>query len=87
MAAMLDDLSVRLPGRLLTLEIVLTLLLRERAGADRLLAEADAILAKIEAEVYAPGVSETDGYAPKMFAAARETLDQIAHEAKTLRRR
>lgn len=77
----LDELNVQLPGRLTTVEILLTLLLREKSGARKLFVEADAILAAYESAVTADGLGADDAYALKLFEAARQSLDAIRTRA------
>lgn len=78
----IDDLAVQLPGRLLAVEIVLTLLLRRKTDAARILAGAETILSTIEADEMHRGPEQSKGYALNYFAAARMSLDKMAEEAR-----
>ena len=78
-----DDLNVQLPGRMMTLEILVVLLLREKPASKRrqMLTHTDQILSAIEAEIHAAGIGQSDGYALKVFGAARQSLDKLRDEA------
>ena len=78
MANPFDELEVQLPGRLMTVEVLLTLLLREKSNARRLLVEAEKIIANYEAALIADGIGQENQYALKVFAVARASLDSIA---------
>lgn len=71
----LDELNVQLPGRMLVAEILLTLLLRRNSKAGQMLKQADGRLSELEGALLQQG-AHTD-YALKVFAAARETLDEF----------
>lgn len=75
----LDDLNVQLPGRLMAVEILMVMLLRELPKKKRndLFAVADHILSTLEADIHAQGLGRADNYALKSFAAARENLDTM----------
>lgn len=73
--SVLDELNVQLPGRLLTVEILLTLLLRRHSRAGQMLKETDDRLSQLEAALQQQG-AHTD-YALNVFAAARATLDEF----------
>lgn len=75
----LDALNVQLPGRLLAVEILLVLLLRQKSNASQLLAQADEILTTLEANEMKHRATD---YALHMFAAARANLDQIASQTR-----
>ncbi|MDP3407261.1 hypothetical protein [Bosea sp. (in: a-proteobacteria)] len=77
MANPMDDIEVQVPGRLLALEILVTLLLREKANSRKLLAEAERHLAKVEAEALTELSPETRERALQMFEAARTSFDVI----------
>jgi len=47
-----DELNVQLPGRLITIEILLVLLLRQKPDVARIMREADAMLQGIEADLH-----------------------------------
>ena len=73
-----DELNVQLPGRFLTMEVVLTLLLR-RAPPDAtasILRDAEEILAAMESDVRQT-VQGGEPYALAMFDAARLALDGV----------
>lgn len=78
-----DEYAVQIPGRLLTVEILTILLMRElpRHRREAIFAEADAALTSCEAGVHARNTAQTDDYALKMFAVARDNLDHIAAKA------
>lgn len=78
----LDELAVQLPGRLMAIEIVLVLLLRQKANAGRLLAGAETILSHLEANEMANGPDDAKDYALKCYATARESLDKMALEVR-----
>jgi hypothetical protein len=79
----LDDLNVQLPGRLMAVEIVMVLLLRELPKKKRtgLFTLADHILSTLEADIHAQGLGQTDDYALKSFAAARENLGMMRSQS------
>ena len=52
MAGPNDELNVQLPGRLITIEILLVLLLRQKPDVARIMREADAMLQGIEADLH-----------------------------------
>ncbi|WP_371346246.1 hypothetical protein [Ancylobacter sp. IITR112] len=76
----LNELNVQLPGRLMTLEILVTLLLREKAGSGRMLAQARQALSHIEAEILRTTPPGELDYPFAIFAAARAAVDKIAAE-------
>jgi hypothetical protein len=82
----LDQLNVQLPGRLLAVEVVLVLLLRQKANVGRLLAEADEILTMLESNEMAQTGSQTARYALEVYQAARANLDHLGAQARGLRR-
>lgn len=71
----LDELNVQLPGRALVAEILLTLLLQTHPDAPQILKAADERVSQLEAAILEQEAL-TD-YAIKMFASARETLDEF----------
>lgn len=71
----MDELNVQLPGRLMTVEILVTLLLREKANARKLLVAAENQLGHLEGAVLADTPAQHRDYAMKMFEAARQNLD------------
>ncbi len=73
----LDTLSSQSRGRLLTLEVLVTLLLSKRSNAEKLLREADEILVAIEASL-----GEAGDETIVMFEAARQSLAKIDREAR-----
>jgi hypothetical protein len=74
-----DELRVQLPGRLITIEILLVLALREKPDVARIMREADAMLTSIEDRLYE---SETpSAYALEVLSEARAALDKITAEA------
>lgn len=73
----LDELNSQLPGRLIAVEVLLTLLLRKKADAAKILREADGIVTLYESEVTRDGLGVENDYALKMFNAARESLEAI----------
>lgn len=82
----LDALNVQLPGRILTLEVLMVLLLRQKPGAMKLLREAGDILDSIESNINATLMGGTDDNARKyqllVFEAAREQLLKIEGEVR-----
>jgi len=73
-----DHYADQLAGRLLTLEALVTLLLRETASGPGLLAAAGDRLAQLESVAAGPNPSaETRDQVLHMFEAARESLDRI----------
>lgn len=78
----LDDLGVQLPGRIMALEIVTVLMMRQKANAGRLLHEADEILTILENREMKSNPPGARGYALNVFTAARLSLDKIAAEAR-----
>ncbi len=78
----LDQLNVQLPGRLMTLEILIVLLLRQKSNVGRLLAQADEILTVLETNEFKNGPPAVAEYALHVFAAARESLDKLSTEAR-----
>jgi hypothetical protein len=77
MAGPNDELNVQLPGRLITIEILLVLLLRQKPDVARITREADAMLQKIEADLH-EGASP---YVVDVLSAARAALDKLTEEA------
>jgi hypothetical protein len=73
-----DEMNVQLPGRLITIEILLVLLLRQKPDAARIMREADALLQGIEANLHA---DEPSAYALDVLSAARAALDKLTAEA------
>lgn len=80
-----DELNVQLPGRLYAVEILLTLLLRDKANSRKLLLEADAHLNRMEEVLHAEGIGSENDYALKIFAVARTSLDTISRNILTSR--
>jgi hypothetical protein len=78
----LDQLNVQLPGRMLAVEIVLVLLLRQKSNVGRLMASADEILTLLETNEFNTGPAATANYALHVFAAARQSLDKLSAEAR-----
>jgi len=78
----LDDHGVQLPGRLMAIEIILVLLLRQKSNAGRLLADAERILTAIEANEMANGPPSEREQALNYFAVARISIDKFAEEAR-----
>jgi hypothetical protein len=79
MTSPLDELNVQLPGRIMALELMVTLLLREKSQPRRLIAQAEDQLARLEANEIGAGMSS---YALQVYAAARETLDMFARNTQ-----
>lgn len=77
----MDQLNVQLPGRLLVVEVLLTLLLRGLSRKRHILRDADGIIAHLETEVLKTTPQETTRYAMEVFTAARFNLDKLAQEA------
>jgi dsDNA-specific endonuclease/ATPase MutS2 len=75
-----DDLAVQLPGRMLALEVLFTLLLRRVAvaSAKSVLREAADVIDQIESDITKEKSSD---YQLAMFEAARESVQKIAREA------
>ena len=73
-----DELNVQLPGRLITIEILLVLLLRQKPDVARIMREADALLQGIEADLHD---GATSVYALEVLSAARAALDKLTAEA------
>lgn len=78
--SVLDELNVQLPGRLLTVEILLTLLLSRHSKAGQMLQATDERLHQLEATLLEQGAL-TD-YALNVFAAARSTLDEFIRNVR-----
>ncbi|MFM9500920.1 hypothetical protein ACKI1Q_46060, partial [Streptomyces galilaeus] len=57
-----DQLSAQLPGRILTLEILVTLLLRRKSDAVKILRETEAILLGLEASLHEGSTNEQSAY-------------------------
>lgn len=76
----IDEMEVQLPGRLLTVEILLTLLLREKASSGRLMAQARQILQHVENEIIQSTPADKLAYPFAMFATARAALDKVARD-------
>jgi hypothetical protein len=77
MAGPNDELNVQLPGRLITIEILLVLLLRQKPDVARIMREADAMLQEIEVDLH-EGAST---YVVEVLFAARAALDKLTEEA------
>lgn len=77
----LDKLNVQLPGRAMTIEILLTLLLRRHSKAGQLLKAADERINQLEAALLKDGRGFSD-YELQVFAAARETLDEFVRNVR-----
>ncbi len=77
-----DDLTVQLPGRLLALEMLVSLLLRRKGGLSKLLIEADQMLGQIEVARHAEADDPDGDRVTTMFAIARESLDKIGATAR-----
>ena len=75
-----NDLNVQLPGRLIVLEILVVLLLRQKPDADRMMREANAMLQAIEAQLQEAG-DEFSEHARQVLCAARAALDRLSAEA------
>lgn len=78
----LDELNVQLPGRMLALEIVVTLLLRQKANPRAIMQAADERLTALEALEIPLAETRGSDYALKLFAAARENLDTMAAQSR-----
>lgn len=76
----LDQLNVQLPGRALTTEILLTLLLRRHSKSGQLLKAADERLSQLEAELLKQG--RLSDYELKVFASARVALDEFVRNVR-----
>lgn len=72
----LDQTEVHLPGRLLAVETLMIMLLREHPDAGKILQATDASLAAAETKLAREGAHTP--YALAMFAMARENLDAIS---------
>ena len=70
---------MQIPGRLITIEILLVLLLRQKPDAARIMREADAILQGIEADLHEGGASSA--YALDVLSAARAAMETLTEEA------
>jgi hypothetical protein len=68
-----------LPGRLIAIEILLVLLLRQWPDAERIMREADAMLYAIEAELNERDDTSST-YARQVLTSARAALDKLSVE-------
>jgi uncharacterized membrane protein YgaE (UPF0421/DUF939 family) len=75
-----NDLNVQLPGRLIALEILVVLLLRQKPDAERMMREANAMLQAIETQLHEAG-DEFSEHARQVLSAARAALDKLSAEA------
>lgn len=75
-----DDLATQLPGRMLAIEVLFTLLLRRIAVASArdVLKEAADVIDAIETEISKQASSQ---YQIAVFEVARQTLEKITREA------
>jgi hypothetical protein len=73
-----DELSVQVPGRLIAIEILLVLLLRQKPDIVRIMREADAILQGIEADLHERSSSV---HVLDVLSAARAAMDTLTEQA------
>lgn len=78
----LEPINVHVPGRMMAVEILLVLLLRQKSNVGRLLREADEILSMLEANEMAQVTPEDADQALKVFQAARASLDNLSTQAR-----
>ena len=76
MAEPSDELNMKLAGRLITIEILVVLLLRQKPDVARIMRDADAMLRQIEADLH-EGAS---AYVVEVLSAARAALDMLTEE-------
>ncbi len=82
----LDDFPNQLSGRLAAVEVLLALLLSEKANAGRILANAETVISSIEVQLL-DGASASDTEQTMLVMnAARWTLDSIASHVEDIRR-
>jgi len=81
-----DQLEHQVPARLLAIELVLVLLLREKPRGRKLLAEALATLDAIEAETLKGLTPEQEERTVIMFEIARASIDKMRTEIEPPRR-
>jgi hypothetical protein len=74
-----NDVSVQIAGRLITIEVLLVLLLRQKPDVARIMREADAILQGIEANLQEVGSSSVDVL--DVLSAARAAMDTLTEQA------
>ena len=77
----LDELNVQLPGRLHTVEVLLTLMLRGRSDAGTIVAEARKVIALYEETARGEKLGVANDYARNIFKVANMSLDSIAMNA------
>src|SRR4051794_37874821 len=77
-----DQLNVQLPGRMMAVEILLVLLLRQKANVGKLFAMADEILTVLEASEVKNAPPERARYTLQVFGSARASLDHLSGEAQ-----
>lgn len=81
----LDDLPTQLQGRLATLEVLVALLVAEKAQATRLLREADTRLTQIESNLLRNAPEDVGDQILKVMNAARQSLEGIGGNVRGLR--
>jgi hypothetical protein len=77
-----DDLETHIPGRLLAVEGLLTLILRQRTGVAKLAAQAEAIVDSIETALITKADVPASPHQLATFKVARAALDKISTEAR-----
>lgn len=81
----IDELNVQLPGRVMALEILVTLLLAEKANAVKLCRVADEMLTRYESAEFSDPARERSQYAVAVYTAARISLDTITTNVRMAR--
>lgn len=76
-----DELNVQLPGRMIVLDLIVTLLLREHGDPAGLLDVVKAALAKQEAHIMATTPASARESPFQVFATANESLEIIRRNA------
>ena len=76
-----DELNVQLPGRMMVLDLIIALLLREHSDPAGLLDAVRVALAKQEDHIMATTPDAEREYPFKVFAAANETLEIFSRNA------
>jgi hypothetical protein len=73
-----DELNLKIAGRLITIEILIVLLLRQKPDVSRIMREADVMLRQIEDDLHEGGASV---HAIEVLSAARAALDRLTAES------
>jgi hypothetical protein len=74
-----DEMNVQLPGRLIALEILVVLLLRQNPDAEQMMRDADAMLSAIEAQMHELQ-DEASDYAREVLSTARAAINKLSAE-------